>query len=104
MFEQYSSSESSDTDHTDWTADACGETPVASPDRFILFTAAFLTMLPGSVILFIWLGDTQFGIQFASIVGYTAAMILYTFSANKGTQRFLFDCPYVRSELRRLAV
>ena len=107
MFEQYSndsSAESSDTDHPDWTSDACGETPVASPDRFVLFAIAFLTMLPGSLILFLWLGDKPFGTQFASVIGYTAATILYTFSANRGMQRYLFNCPYVRSQFRRLAV
>jgi len=105
MFEQYSSTESSDTaDHTDWTADACGETPIASPHRFILFMVAFLTMLPGSLILFLWLGDKPFGTQFASMTGYTAATILYTFSANRGMQRYLFDCPYVRSQFGCLAV
>jgi hypothetical protein len=105
MFEQYPSTESSDTtDHTDWTADACGETPIASPDRFIIFAAAFLTMLPGSLILFLSLGDRPFGTQFASMIEYTAATILYTFSANRGMQRYLFDCPYVCSQFRRLAV
>ena len=104
MLEQYSSAEAGDADHTDWTADACGETPIASPNRFILFTAAFLTMMPGSLILFLWLGDKPFGIQFASIIGYSAATILYTFSANRGMQRYLFECPYVRSQFRRLAV
>jgi hypothetical protein len=101
MFEQYPDAQSSDTD---WTADACGTPPTFSASRFILFTAAFLIMLPGSVILFVWLGDRPYGIQFASIIGYTAATILYTFSANKGMQRFLFDCPYVRTQFGRLAV
>jgi len=104
LFEQYSSDESGDAGHTDWTADACGETPIASANRFIIFMGAFLTMLPGSLILFFWLGDRPFGIQFASIIGYTAATILYTFSANRGMQRYLFECPYVRSQFRRLAV
>jgi hypothetical protein len=107
MFEQYSSesnAESSDTEHPDWTADACGETPIASPDRFIIFAAAFLIMIPGSVILFFWLGDTRYGIQFTSIIGYSAATVLYTFSANRGMQRYLFDCPSVRSQYRRLVV
>ncbi len=61
-------------------------------------------MLPGSPILFIWLEDRPFGIQLASIMGYSAATILYTFSANRGMQRYLFECPYVRSQFRRLAV
>ena len=104
MFEQFEQDANSQSSERDWTADACGETPIATPGRFALFTAAFLTMLPGSVILFIWLGDTRYGVQFASMVGYTAAAILYTFSANRGMQRYLFDCPYVRSQFGRLAV
>ena len=90
MFEQDLDAQSNDADRT---TDACGEPPTYSPDRFVLFTVAFLTMFPGSLILFMWLGDRPFGVQFASMIGYTAATILYTFSANKGMQRFLFDCP-----------
>jgi hypothetical protein len=101
MFELNLDTQSSDTDRT---TDACGEPPTYSADRFIIFTAAFLTMLPGSLILFIWLGDTPYGIQFASIIGYSAATVLYTFSANRGMQRYLFKCPYVRSQFRRLVV
>ena len=104
MFEQYQGAVSSDTDHADWTADDCGAPPIASLGRFILFTVAFLTMLPGSLILFFRLGDTRYGIQFASVVGYSAATILYTFSANRGMQRYLFECPYVRSQFGSLAV
>ena len=55
-------------------------------------------------ILFFQLKDQPFGIQFASIVSYTAATILYTFSANRGMQRFLFNCPYVRSQFGRLTL
>lgn len=60
-------------------------------------------MMPGSVILFICMEGSRFGIQFASIIGYTAATILYTFSANRGMQRYLFDCAYVRSQFGRLS-
>ncbi len=101
MFEEYLGAESNDTDST---ADACGTHPTVSPGRFILFTVDFLAMMPGSLVLFFWLGDRPGGIQFASMIGYTAATILYTFSANRGMQRYLFDCPYVRSQFGSLAV
>jgi len=104
MFEQFDQDADAQSGRTGWTADACGETPIATPGRFALFAAAFLIMIPGSVTLFLWLGDTRYGVQFASIIGYTAAAILYTFSANRGMQRYLFDCPHVRSQFGRLAV
>jgi hypothetical protein len=109
MFEQYT--ESNDTDSTadardpDATADACGDPPIASNNgRSIILIVAFLTFMPGSLILYFWLGDRPGGIQFASMIGYTGATILYTFSANRGMQRYLFDCPYVRSQFRPLAL
>ena len=101
MFEQSLDAQSSDTDRT---ADACGEPPTFSAGRFALFTSVFLAMVPGSIILFICLGNRPYGIQLASVAGYTAATILYTFSANRGMQRYLFDCPYVRSQFGRLAI
>jgi hypothetical protein len=44
----------------------------------------------GSAILFFSLSDRQYGIQAASMVCYTAGVILYTFSRNRGLQRYLF--------------
>jgi hypothetical protein len=101
MFEQDLDAESSAPDAT---ADACGETPIVSPGRFWIFTAALITMIFIGPALFLWLKDQTGGIQFASVVSYTAATILYTFSANRGMQRFLFNCPYVRSQFRRLTL
>ena len=44
-----------------------------------------------------------YGIQFTSMVMYTAAVALYTFSRNRnGAQPFLFSCPVVRRQLPRL--
>ena len=88
----------------DRTPDACGEPAIFSSARFFIFLPIFLTMIPGSVVLFICLEDKAYGIQFASTIAYTAATILYTFSANRGTQRYLFNCPYVRSQLPRVAI
>jgi hypothetical protein len=57
----------------------------------------------GSAILFFSLSDRQYGIQAASMVCYTAGVILYTFSRNRGLQRYLFRCPFVRNRLPSLA-
>jgi len=84
--------------------DPCRANSTFSLRRFALFTLAFLIMIPGSAILFIVLCDRPFGIQLASAICYSAAIILYTFSSNRGMQRYLFQCPYVRPELPRLAM
>jgi len=82
--------------------DACSAASSFSLPRFVLFTLVFLIMV-GSV-LFALLVDLPYGIQLASLVGYTGAVILYTFSANRGNQRYLFRCPFVRPQLPRLGV
>jgi hypothetical protein len=47
--------------------------------------------VPGGGILLILVADRPFGIQFSSIVMYTAAVALYTFSRNRnGINRFCF--------------
>jgi hypothetical protein len=82
--------------------DSCQSPPKFSVDRFALFTLLFLAMFPGSVVLFILLAGRSYGIQLASLVGYTSAIVLYTFSRNRGSPRYLFRCPYVRLVLPRL--
>jgi hypothetical protein len=84
--------------------DACSAPPSFSQPRFVLFTLVFLIMI-GSVLFALWV-DLPYGIQLASLVGYTGAVILYTFSANwRGNlQRYLFRCPFVRPQLPRLAL
>jgi hypothetical protein len=84
--------------------DPCSASSTFSIERFVFFTLVFLTMVPGSLVLFILLGDRPYGIQFASMVAYTAAVVLYTFARNRGLQRYLFDCPFVRRVLPRLAL
>jgi len=83
--------------------DACAAPPSFSLPRFAFFTVVFLVMMLGGILL-VALSDSRFGIQFASIVTYTAAVILYTFSSNRGMQRYLFGCPYVRRKLPLLAL
>jgi hypothetical protein len=87
----------------DTTPDPCFERPTFSANRFFIFLPLFLTMIPGSIVLFILLAGHPYGIQFASIVVYSAAVVLYTFSKYRGTsQRYLFSCPVVRGQLYRL--
>lgn len=72
--------------------------------RFLFFTLIFLIFLPGGLSVALVLDKTAFAIQAASVVSYTAGAILYTFSSNKGWQRYLFLCPFVRHQLPVLAV
>jgi hypothetical protein len=64
--------------------------------RFVVLALLFLIMF-GTVILLILLADRPYGIQLSSIVGYTAAVALYTFSRNYNNMQtvpaFLSRCP-----------
>lgn len=84
--------------------DACCTRPSFSLPRFVLFTLIFLIFIPGSAVIFILLADRPYGIQLGSFVCYTAGVILYTFSSNRGMQRYLFRCPFVRHGLPSLAL
>lgn len=85
-----------------YKTDPCLAKPSFSLERFALFLPIFLTMTVGSVTLFIYLAEQSLGIQFAAMVCYTSAIVLYTFSANRGLPRYLFGCPLVRAQLPRL--
>jgi hypothetical protein len=81
----------------------CQPDPCLSQERSILRFAVlallFLTMF-GTALLLILLKDRPYGIQLSSIVGYTAAVALYTFSRNRNNmQPFLLSCPVVRRQL-----
>lgn len=70
--------------------------------RFAVLALLFLTMF-STAILLILLEDRPYGIQLSSIVGYTAAVALYTFSHNRNNnQPFLLSCPVVRGQLVQL--
>jgi hypothetical protein len=70
--------------------------------RFAVLALLFLTMF-GTALLLILLEDRPYGIQLSSIVGYTAAVALYTFSGNRNNmQPFLLSCPVVRRQLAPL--
>jgi hypothetical protein len=77
-------------------------TQVLSMSRLGALVALFLTMW-SSWVLLILLEDRPYGIQFSTLVGYTAAVAFLTFSHNwNGNQSFLLSCPVVRGQLARL--
>ena len=86
------------------TVDSCLAPPSFSLERFMLFLPIFLTMIFGGGLLFVLFADRLLGIQLASLVSYTSAIVLYTFSANRGMQRYLFRCPIVKPQFPRLVI
>jgi hypothetical protein len=85
----------------DWQ-DPCLTRQHISVPRFAVFTLLFLTVIGGGIILAL-LEYRPYGIQLTSMVVYTAAVALYTFSRNRnGAQPFLLSCPVVRRQLPRL--
>jgi hypothetical protein len=68
-------------------------------DRFLVFLPLILLIVPGSLLLFIVLDSVHYGTQLSSLIIYTAAIVLWTFSAYRGQQRYLFTCAIVAAEL-----
>jgi hypothetical protein len=69
--------------------------------RFTVLTLVFFTML-GGVVFQILFANRPYGIQVSSVVIYTAATVLYTFSRNRhNMQPFLLSCPIVRRQIQR---
>jgi hypothetical protein len=82
--------------------DPCFAKTPFSARRFILFFLLLLTLCPGSVVLFAYLGEYSSGFQLASAVCYTAFIVLFTFSHYRDQQRYLFTCPVVIRQRRQL--
>src|SRR5580692_2898395 len=86
---------------SDWK-DPCLTRDYISFPRLVVFALLFLTFIGGGIFLAL-LEYRPYGIQSASVVMYTAAVALYTFSRNRnGNQPFLLSCPVVRSQLPQL--
>ena len=86
---------------SDWQ-DPCLTRDYISFPRLVVFALLFLTFIGGAIFLAL-LEYRPYGIQFTSMVMYTAAVALYTFSRNRnGAQPFLLSCPVVRRQLPRL--
>lgn len=83
--------------------DPCRAPNTFSAERFSAFAVLFVVMLGVGGILFFFLRDTPYGTQLAKAISYTAAVMLYGFSRNRGgVQAYLFTCPVVVSQYPRL--
>jgi hypothetical protein len=83
--------------------DPCLARRTFSGQRFLAFTLLFVLMIGGGFTLFFTLGSTLFGIQLASVVSYTAFVMIDAFARNKnGIRPYLFTCPVVVSQYPRL--
>jgi hypothetical protein len=101
MFSQISTGVVSFNQASDWQ-DPCLTRQHVSFPRLAVFTLLFLTVIGGGICLAL-LEYRPYGIQLTSMVIYTAAVALYTFSRNRnGAQPFLLSCPVVRRQLPRL--
>lgn len=86
---------------SDWK-DPCLTRKQISFSRLAVFSLLFVTIIGGGILLAL-LESRPYGIQLTSMVIYTAAVALYTFSRNRnGAQPFLLSCPIVRRELPNL--
>ena len=86
---------------SDWQ-DPCLTRQYISFPRLTVFALLFLSVIGGGIFLAL-LEHRPYGIQLTSMVIYTAAVALYTFSRNRnGAQPFLLSCPVVRRQLPRL--
>lgn len=83
--------------------DPCRVNPSFSIQRFAFFTVVLLAMALGAVLFFIFFAY-PFGIQISSTIYYTSAVVLYTFSSNRGLPGYFFRCPLVRRQVPRLAL
>jgi hypothetical protein len=83
--------------------DPCRDHEPVTFDRPLLFVPLILIMF-GSIFLSFTLSDCPYGIQFASLIPYTAFVVLGTFSAQKGQQPYFFECSIVHRQLPRLAL
>jgi len=86
---------------SDWK-DPCLTRDYISFPRLVVFALLFLSFISGGI--FLALSEYRpYGIQFASMVMYTAAAALYTFGRNRNVaQPFLLSCPVVRRQVPRL--
>ncbi len=79
----------------------------SSGPRLLLMSAIFLCMTVGSMLLFVLLRGTTYGLQVASFVFYTLFVLFFTF-ATTGSRGggnvpgYKFTCPAVESQIPRL--
>lgn len=85
--------------------DPCRDNSSFSWVRFLFFALIFLAMVPACVLLLIFYRDRPYGIECATLICYTYAVVLYTFSSARASgNRYLFSCPWVRRTLPRIVL
>lgn len=90
-------------DYGEVADDPCRAEHTTSAARFIAFAMLFVVMLGGGSILLFALSGTSYGVQLASAISFTSAVMLYGFAKNRnGIQPYLFTCPVVVSQYPRL--
>jgi hypothetical protein len=80
----------------------CRDHEPTTLDRPALFIPIIAVMFASCTFLFT-LADVSYGIPLATLIPYTALVILTTFSAQRGQQPYFFGCSIVRRNLPRLA-
>lgn len=75
--------------------------------RFVLMTALCLSMSVGGLVLFILLMARPYGLQEASAIVYTIAVVFFTFArigsrVGKDLPPYMFTCPAVQLQFSRL--
>jgi hypothetical protein len=78
------------------------EPPVTTGEALTVYVLILLVAF-GSILAFILLGDQPYGMQYATLISYTAVVFVWTFFRTKGvnTKHDLSD-PYVQEQLPRL--
>jgi hypothetical protein len=90
-------------DDEDFWRDECRMETPASADRFFLFAVLGFAAIPGAVIVYNLLNGSGYRLQFASAIADTAAVVLYTFAANRNNNPpYMFSCPVVQNQFPRL--
>ena len=82
-------------------SDPCRSNPL-SYARFILLATLFLSMTAGGLTLFVLLANRRYGIQEASAIVDTVAVVFFTFAATRQLRPYMFTCPAVRTQIPNL--
>ncbi len=81
--------------------DLCRQPSPLSSSRFTVFTLLCIVLL-GTMAMFSLFEDWGYALQLASLIGYTAAVTLGTFSTSRGGRPYLYSCPIVQRQIPRL--
>jgi hypothetical protein len=79
----------------------CRDHEPAAIDRPVLFLPMIVIMF-GSLVFVFSFANVSGGLQLASLIPYTAFIVLVTFSAQRGQQPYFFECPIVHQAMPRL--